>query len=130
MGKQSNTLTECRAIFVYEAARLAATAAHAPIVPALWSKRENDFREQFVSVIERQCSENRSSSPEELHGSWMQAYFDRGWTYGETYDPENRKHPDLVPYSELDTLERDKDAVFVALCEIARLYVRGEEEKQ
>ena len=44
--------------------------------------------------------------------------------YGETYDPENRIHPDLVPYAELGTLERDKDAVFVALCEIARLYVR------
>ena len=119
---------EHRAVFVYDAARLAAIAAGAPIVPALWVEREEDFREQFLKVIERQCGPDRSTSPEELHGSWMQAYWDRGWKYGETYDPDQRIHPDLVPYADLGTLERDKDAVFVALCEIARLYVRKKDD--
>ena len=113
-----------RAEFIYDAARLAAMAALAPIIPAVWEDREPDFKEQFVRVIARQCGASRSQSPEELHGSWMQAYLDRGWTYGDTYDPSNRKHPDLVPYSELDQLERDKDSVFIALCEIARLWIR------
>lgn len=113
-----------RAIFVYEAARLAAIAAGAPIVPAKWEDRESDFREQFIKVIDRQCGPERSSSPEELHGSWMQAYLDRGWKYGEKYNPEARIHPDLVPYDQLGTLEKDKDAVFVALCEIARQWIR------
>ncbi|KKM72021.1 hypothetical protein LCGC14_1424720 [marine sediment metagenome] len=117
-------LNERRAAFVYDAARLAAIAAGAPIIPAPWGEREDNFREQFLKVIERQCGPNRSSSPEELHGSWMQAYYDRGWTFGETYDPVATTHPDLVPYADLGILERDKDAVFVALCEIARLYVR------
>ena len=118
---------EARAIFVYEAARLQAIASGAPIVPAPWAEREADFREQFLKVIERQMGLDGSSSPEELHGSWMQAYWDRGWTYGEVYDAEKRIHPDLVPYAELGTLERDKDAVFVALCEIARLWIRDED---
>lgn len=121
------SLTERRAIFVYDGARLAAIAACAPIVPVPWEQREDDFRAQFLKVIERQCGEQRSHSPEELHGSWMQAYFLMGWTYGETYDREARKHPDLVPYAHLGTLERDKDAVFVALCEIARLFIREDE---
>jgi hypothetical protein len=116
-------LIERRAKFVYEAARLAAVAAHAPIVPDSWDKREADFRKQFREVIERQCGENRSKSPEELHGSWMQSYLLRGWQYGEKYDCEKRVHPDLVPYAQLDQLERDKDAVFVALCEIARQWI-------
>ncbi len=116
-------LNEHRAIFVYDAARLAAIAAGAPVIPAPWRQREDDFRRQFLAVIERQCGWNRSASPEELHGSWMQAYHERGWKLGE-YNPETRHHPDLVPYSELGVLERDKDAVFIALCEIARLYVR------
>jgi hypothetical protein len=119
-------LTERRARFVYEAARIAAQAAMAPVIPAPFADREDDFRAQFLDVIERQCGEHRSSSPEELHGSWMQAYFANGWTYGETYDAEARTHPDLVPYDQLGTLEKDKDAVFVALCEIARLYIREE----
>jgi hypothetical protein len=116
-------LNESRAIFVYEAARLAAIAAEAPIIPVLWEEREQDFRLQFLEVIERQCGPQRSSSPEELHGSWMQAYLKNGWVYGEKYDPESRVHPDLVPYEQLGQLEKDKDAVFVALCEIAREYI-------
>ena len=78
-----NNLTKLRAEFVYEAARLAAIAAKAPIIPAHWDERENPFREQFFNVIERQCGQHRSRSPEELHGSWMQAYFTMGWVYGE-----------------------------------------------
>ena len=117
------TLIELRAEFVYNAARLAAQAANAPIVPVLWSEREQTFKDQFLAVIERQCGDQRSKSPEELHGSWMQAYFAMGWKYGEVYNREGRIHPDLVPYAQLGQLERDKDAVFIALCEIARQWI-------
>jgi hypothetical protein len=117
-------LTERRAIFVYDAARLAAIAAGAPIVPVPWAEREEPFRKQFLEVIARQCGPLRSGSPEELHGSWMQAYFAMGWTYGEQYSREQKTHPDLVPYEQLGELEQDKDAVFVALCEIARQWIR------
>jgi len=109
--------------FVYEGARLAAIAAGAPIIPDHWTEREEAFRTQFEKVIERQCGEYRSNSPEELHGSWMQSYLDMGWVFGEKYDRAKKIHPDLVPYADLGQLERDKDAVFVALCEIARQWV-------
>jgi hypothetical protein len=116
-------LIERRAEFVYNGARLAAIAAEAPIVPVPWAEREEPFKKQFFEVIERQCGEMRSKSPEELHGSWMQAYIEMGWKYGEEYSREKKTHPDLVPYAKLGSLERDKDAVFVALCEIARQWV-------
>lgn len=118
-----STLSSRRAEFVYNAARLAAQAAGAPIVPALWADREEAFRAQFLEVIDRQCGPNRSMSPEELHGGWMQAYIAMGWVYGKTYDRETKVHPDLVPYAQLGQLERDKDAVFLALCEIARQWI-------
>ena len=123
-------MSERRAAFVYDAARLAAQAAQAPIIPVPWAEREQDFREQFLNVIERQCGPQRSSSPEELHGSWMQFYLTMGWKYGEQYDREKRIHPDLVPYGKLGQLERDKDSVFVALCEIARQWIREEEQNE
>jgi hypothetical protein len=53
----------------------------------------------------------------------MQAYFAMGWAYGKEYSREKKTHPDLVPYADLGQLERDKDAVFVALCEIARQWI-------
>lgn len=117
------SLTERRAEFVYKGARIAAMAARAPIVPIAWADREDDFKSQFLDVIERQCGPSRSTSPEELHGSWMQSYLTMGWVYGEDYDREKRIHPDLVPYAQLGQLEKDKDALFVALCEIARNFV-------
>jgi hypothetical protein len=121
-------LTERRARFVYDGARLAAEAARAPIVPVPWEEREEPFKQQFREVIERQCGERRSGSPDELHGSWMQAYYAMGWVYGEQYDREAKKHPDLVPYAQLGQLERDKDAVFMALCDIARQWIYDEQE--
>jgi len=120
------SLTERRAEFVYEGARIAAIAAKAPVIPVPWTEREEPFRKQFLEVIERQCGPQRSNSPEELHGSWMQAYFTMGWTYGEVYSRERKAHPDLVPYAKLGQLERDKDAVFVMLCEIARQFIYDE----
>ncbi len=121
------TLTERRAEFVYDAARLAAVAADAPIVPVPWGEREQAFKDQFLDVIERQCDPfMRSTSPEALHGTWMVAYFDMGWVLGDTYDREKKVHPDLVPYHELGQLEQDKDSVFVVLCEIARQWIYEE----
>ncbi len=117
------TLTARRAEFVYEGARLAGMAAKAPIIPDAWEDREQAFKDQFLEVIDRQCGPQRSGSPEELHGSWMQAYYAMGWVYGEKYDREAKIHPDLVPYDQLGQLEQDKDAVFVALCEIARKWI-------
>jgi len=122
-----NELTERRAKFVYDGARLAAEGANAPIIPVPWDEREEPFKAQFREVIERQVGDMRSKSPEELHGSWMQSYYAMGWVYGETYDRENKIHPDLVPYADLGQLEQDKDAVFVALCEIARQWIGDEE---
>ncbi len=117
------SLTERRAEFVYEGARLAAIAAKAPIVPDHWNDREQAFKDQFLEVIESQCGPHRSGSPEGLHASWVVAYLKMGWTYGEDYDRANKVHPDLVPYDDLGQLEQDKDAVFVALCEIARQWI-------
>jgi hypothetical protein len=114
---------ERKSEFVYNAARLAAIAAEAPIIPVIWDEREQDFKSQFLEVIERQSGDQRSMSPEELHGSWMQSYITMGWVYGEKYDREQKVHPDLVPYSQLNDRERDKDAVFIALCEIARQWI-------
>jgi len=112
-----------RAGFVYEAARLAAIAANAPIIPEPWDKREEPFVTQFVEVFERQCAFGRLANPEELHDDWVKAYEKMGWRYGPVRDFEKKTHPDMVPYWKLGRLERDKDSVFVALCEVARLFI-------
>src|SRR3989337_143731 len=116
-------LTGRRAEFVYNAARLAALAANAPIVPDVWDQRELAFQLQFFEVIDRQCGPERKSSAKVLHEDWVEAYRKMGWVYGKEYSREYKTHPDMVPYEELGQLEKDKDDVFIALCEVARLYI-------
>lgn len=118
-----STLNERRAWFVHEAARLAAYAARAPIIPEPWELREPVFREQFLAVIDKQTGPERSGDPKRLHQEWVEAYEKMGWRYGEKRDVVAKTHPDMVPYEKLGQLERDKDAVFVALCEIARQWI-------
>ena len=114
-------LNERRARFVYEATRLHAVALGCPVIPAKWSEREADFREQFLDLITGLCDGTRSfMNPKEAHDSWWKKYEKMGWVYGEVYDPENRVHPDMVPYEDLDPKEKVKDEVFVRMVEIAR----------
>ena len=127
---QAMLLNERRAAFVYDAARLAAIAAGAPVVPLPWIIRETEFRLQFLDVIRKQCGDSPCNSPEELHDSWALAYLQMGWIYSPDYSREARTHPDLVPYHQLGTLEKDKDAVFIELCKIARLYIREPDPKE
>jgi hypothetical protein len=101
-----------------------AAAVDAPIVPEPWPDRDDAFRSQFLDVIAMMCGPDRKTSPEELHDDWVRAYEAMGWQYGPTRDPERKTHPDMVPFGDLEQREQDKDAVFVALCEIARLWIR------
>lgn len=123
-------LTERRAEFVYEGARIQAIAVGAPIVPEPWHQRDEKFRTQFLNIIERQMGDMRSGSPEELHGGWVQAYIDMGWSYGPERDVDTKTHPDMVPFAALERREQDKDAVFIALCEIARQWIYDDEDAQ
>jgi hypothetical protein len=114
-----------RAVFVYEAARLQAAAVDAPVIPEPWPERDEAFRDQFIEYVEGLCAAAEFPTPEEAHDSWWRAYEALGWKYGPVRDVEAQTHPDMVPFSELEQREQDKDAVFLALVEIARDWIRS-----
>ncbi len=118
------TLTERRAIWIYEAARLEAIASCRPIVPEVWDDRELPFQEQFICTIERICTPDYETTPEVEHDSWYNAYLDMGWVYGPVRDVSLKTHPDMVPFDQLPKAEREKDEVFIALCAFARDYIK------
>jgi len=113
-----------RAIFVYEGARLHALQLNCPIIPKPWARREEEFRLQFIKLVDDLITGKRAfSDPETAHDSWMKKYKEMGWKYGKEYDPDKKTHPDLVPYEELDPREKVKDDVFLALVDIAGEYI-------
>lgn len=46
---------------------------------------------------------------ENVHEVWSAGRMNDGWTYGEQRDDAAKKHPCLVPYSELTEVEKDYD---------------------
>lgn len=122
----TGALTERRAIFIYEGARMQAAAVDALVIPEPWTNREQAFKDQFYPVIEMMCGPDRKQSPEELHDDWVESYENMGWTYGEIRDTVSKTHPDILPFNQLEQREQDKDGVFISLCEIARQYIRDE----
>lgn len=123
----TGTLRERRTVFVYEGARLQAAAVSAPIVPEPWSTRDEAFKAQFCDFIDTMMGPDRLIDAEEVHNSWWDAYKELGWVYGESRDPIKKTHPDMVAFADLGWEERIKDAVFVALCEMARKWVVDED---
>ena len=119
--RQREALTIRRATFVYEAARLAARAAHAPAIPEPWNQRDNLFRAHFLDDVEHQTGDSGNASPERLHEQWVLAYKSLGWVL--PTDIEEPAHLDMVPYHKPGQLERDEGSIFVALCEIARRWI-------
>jgi hypothetical protein len=126
----SKIIQASRAVFVYQAARQAAIAAEAPVIPPAWAARDTRFQDQFIAAVDKQCGSERATSPAVLHENWMESYLEMGWVYGPDYNAERKTHPDLVPYGELGQLERDKDDVFLVLCALAWQYIRDPDETQ
>lgn len=61
------------------------------------------------------CRENPDAPPSANHESWLAVKEAEGWVYGEVKDPEKKTHPCMLPYGELPTEQRKKDALFKAI---------------
>lgn len=117
-------LDERRALFVYEVCRLEAQYSGRPIVPEKFEERDEGFKSQHIQCIKRICSGDHVMTPREAHDNWMKEYEAMGWKYGPKRDPVAKTHPDMVPYDELPEPERLKDEIFLAVCDLARKYIK------
>lgn len=46
------------------------------------------------------------------HENWFKHKLNDGWSYGPEKDPINKKHPCMVPFSELPIEQQTKDHIF------------------
>ncbi len=60
-------------------------------------------------IIPESLDEIAEAMAKNVHEVWSQGRIDDGWTYGDTRDDENKKHPCLIPYEELSEREKDFD---------------------
>jgi len=63
--------------------------------------------------LTRELGELIETLAENTHEVWSQKRMKEGWTYGPQRNDAKKKHPDLVPYSELTETEKSYDRVVV-----------------
>jgi hypothetical protein len=75
---------------------------------------------ELVELTERLAESN--------HDMWAKQRLADGWTYGPTRDDKAKKHPDLLPYSDLPEPEKvyDRNSVIETLKAILALGYRIE----
>lgn len=85
-----------------------------------WAEAEEWQRESSRQAVAAALS---GITPEELHQAWCEQREAEGWTYGEVKDAGLRTTPYLVPYTELDVMQRAKDAVILGIVAAMSDYV-------
>ncbi len=60
-------------------------------------------------VLPAEVSELTELLARNAHEAWAQGRMAQGWTYGPQRDDHALKHPDLIPYEELEEGEKEYD---------------------
>lgn len=78
----------------------------------------SDERERRIDAMKK-CAEFNTDD-ETRHDSWCQMHVDKGWVYGESFDPQKKTHPNLRPWNELQPEVKVKAKVFEIVAKAAR----------
>lgn len=80
-----------------------------------WYNSSEDVRKFMVEEVLYSLS-NEDVDVETLHKRWYNFMINQGWEYGESVDLENKKHPNLVEYNNLNREQKSKYYIFRTLC--------------
>ncbi len=62
-----------------------------------------------VSVI----IDNPSITAEDIHNTWMDNKRRDGWVYGATKDANKKTHPLMIPFADMNAIDKSKDQSFI-----------------
>ena len=79
------------------------------------SKTAAGYNPQPINVedidLDASLEELTEAIAENAHDIWARARMDEGWTYGPVRDDATKRHPDLIPYSQLPDSEKEYDRI-------------------
>ncbi|KKL23486.1 hypothetical protein LCGC14_2424870, partial [marine sediment metagenome] len=64
--------------------------------------------------------ENPDVTPEQSHENWLKLKLVEGWVFGEKKNGDKKEHPCCVPYADLPSEQKVKDALFSAILSALR----------
>ncbi len=77
-----------------------------------WDKLPLDVQESMVAGVATVIADPKIT-PAESHQSWCDFKEKEGWKYALNKDLKLKTHPNLVPFKDLDDLEKRKDVLFI-----------------
>ena len=75
--------------------------------------RANAVQKLFNKIVVTEEGNVIIPTPKEMHNEWMKNKIEQGWQLGR-YEPENKTHPNICAYEELDVREQIKDFIFIS----------------
>lgn len=79
-----------------------------------WEEAEQWQRESAIKGVGFRL-ENPDALDSAQHDAWCADKLADGWKYGPVKDASLKEHPCLVPFTDLPTVQRAKDALFCAV---------------
>jgi len=78
-------------------------------------KRAPKWMKEATRDSVRHVLDNPNQTAKEQHEQWADQKRVSGWRHGPRKDARQKTHPLLVPYEDLDPVERSKDALIIAI---------------
>lgn len=93
----------------YEVNRAYCDAAGDVAIPAgpPWDEQDTEGQRRYY-VAARAYLADPNMTDEQAHEMWVAARLNDGWVFGETLDPQLRRHPCMVPWVELPEAQQLK----------------------
>lgn len=79
-----------------------------------WDQARQWTRDSAIAGVKFRL-ENPDAGDDCQHNAWMQDKIDNGWKYGPKKDEERKEHPCIVPFEQLPSEQKAKDAIFSAI---------------
>lgn len=83
----------------------------------VWDDAPQWMRKSTLNAV-RSRRDDPEAPPRAQHEAWMAQKEANGWCFGPTRDPGNKTHPMMVPYEQLPSTERYKDALIQAVVDV------------
>jgi len=78
-----------------------------------WDKAPSEMKKKMMEGVA--FRKGNQTPPNEIHNNWILFMTDKGWKYGETYNEEEKTHPNMIPFSDLPEEQKAKDHIFGAI---------------
>lgn len=85
---------------------------HGDTSQVAWEDAPENIRQSAIAGVQIAAD---GATPEQQHDSWCAFKRADGWTYGHTKDADAKTHPCLVPYADLPTEQKAKDAIYIGV---------------